>query len=81
MLQKVVNIRPNAARTPKLLTRAELDAYDPASESWQPSLQRRYTHHRRTGRHPERHVENVNDTVYGKFAICGDAVHGAVDGP
>jgi lysine 2,3-aminomutase len=56
------------AGTPKLLTRAELDAYDPASESWQRQFQRRYTHHRELAG-VLNGIEDVNDTVYGKFAV------------
>jgi lysine 2,3-aminomutase len=69
MLQRVVAIRPTKPHTGKLLTRAELDAYDPESESWQDQFSRRYT------RHTDldgllNNVENVNDTVYAKFAIA-----------
>ncbi len=64
MLQKVDF---NPAR--KLLTRAELDAYDPASESWQKQFARRYTHHSELDGLLN-NIENVNDTVYDKFAIA-----------
>ncbi len=53
----------------KLLTREELDAYDPESESWQKQFARRYTHHSElTG--VLNNLENVNETVYNKFAIA-----------
>lgn len=64
MLQKV-EINYNK----KMLTRAELDAYDPTSEPWQKQFARRYTHHTElTG--ILNNVENVNETVYEKFAIA-----------
>lgn len=53
----------------KLLTRAELDAYDPRAESWQRQFQRRYTHHSELKGVLD-HVEDVNETVYSKFAIA-----------
>ncbi|MEI8169648.1 MAG: KamA family radical SAM protein, partial [Rhodoferax sp.] len=53
----------------KLLTRAELDAYDPESESWQKQFARRYTHHAELDG-VLNNVENVNETVYNKFAIA-----------
>ena len=59
MLQKVVQFRPSAVHTGKLLTRAELDAYDPESESWQAQFARRYTHHCDLDG-ILRNVENVN---------------------
>lgn len=53
----------------KLLSRAELEAYDPASEPWAKQFARRYTHHSElTG--VLNNVENVNETVYKKFAIA-----------
>ncbi len=53
----------------KLLTREQLDAYDPESESWQKQFARRYTHHSElTG--VLNNLENVNETVYNKFAIA-----------
>ena len=65
MLQQLIPVS-----TPgKLLTREELDAYDPDAETWQKQFSRRYTHHAElygvlNG------VEKVNDTVYDKFAIA-----------
>ena len=53
----------------KLLTRAELDAYDPAAEPWQKQFSRRYTHHSQL-KGILNHVEDVNETVYDKFAIA-----------
>lgn len=54
----------------KLLTRAdELEAYDPESESWQKQFARRYTHHAELNG-VLNNVENVNETVYNKFAIA-----------
>ena len=47
----------------------ELQAYDPESESWQKQFARRYTHHEQL-KGVLRHVEDVNDTVYNKFAIA-----------
>ncbi len=53
----------------KLLSREALDAYDPQSESWQKQFARRYTHHAElTG--VLNNIENVNETVYKKFAIA-----------
>jgi lysine 2,3-aminomutase len=63
MLQKV-DIAPR-----KLLTRVELDAYDPESESWQKQFARRYTHHSELA-DVLNNIENVNETVYSKFAIA-----------
>ena len=52
----------------KLATWEELQAYDPESEPWQKQFARRYTHHRElTG--VLRRVEDVDQTVYDKFAI------------
>nr|WP_319565357.1 KamA family radical SAM protein [uncultured Rhodoferax sp.] len=68
----VLEIKPvQAAAHPatKLLTRAELDAYDPRSESWQRQFQRRYTHHSEL-KGVLKGLEDVNDTVYGKFAVA-----------
>ena len=53
----------------KMLTRAQLDAYDPASESWQKQFSRRYVHHSEL-KGVLNHVEDVNETVYDKFAIA-----------
>jgi lysine 2,3-aminomutase len=64
MLQKV-EFNP----VKKLLTRAELDAYDPESESWQKQFVRRYTHHSELNG-VLNHMEDVNETVYDKFAIA-----------
>jgi len=47
----------------------ELQAYDPESESWQKQFARRYTHHAQL-KGVLNHVEDVNDTVYNKFAIA-----------
>ncbi|OIN92796.1 MAG: lysine 2,3-aminomutase [Comamonadaceae bacterium CG1_02_60_18] len=56
--------------TPKVfMTYEELQAYDPESESWQKQFARRYTHHDQL-RGVLNHVEDVNDTVYNKFAIA-----------
>jgi len=56
--------------TPKILmTQAELQAYDPESESWQKQFARRYTHHAQL-QGVLNHVEDVNETVYNKFAIA-----------
>jgi lysine 2,3-aminomutase len=52
----------------KLLTREELDAYDPESESWQKQFARRYTHHGELNGVLNK-IENVNETVYNKFAV------------
>jgi lysine 2,3-aminomutase len=56
--------------TPKVfMTYEELQAYDPESESWQKQFARRYTHHAQL-KGVLNHVEDVNDTVYNKFAIA-----------
>jgi len=56
--------------TPKILmSYDELQAYDPESESWQKQFARRYTHHAQL-EGVLNHVEDVNDTVYNKFAIA-----------
>ena len=52
----------------KLLTRAELDAYDPQSEPWQKQFARRYTHHAELKGVLE-NIEDVDDTVYEKFGV------------
>lgn len=54
--------------TRKLLTRAELEAYDPESEGWQKQFSRRYTHHSEMLNVLE-NMEDVNETVYSKFAV------------
>lgn len=64
MLQKVDSFIPR-----KLLTRDELQAYDPESESWQKQFARRYTHHSEMLGVLD-NIENVNETVYSKFAIA-----------
>ena len=69
MLQKVVDIQASAQTVAKLLTRAELDAYDPTSESWQKQFSRRYTHHAELNG-VLNGVENVDETVYSKFAVA-----------
>ena len=53
----------------KLLSREALDAYDPQSESWQKQFARRYTHHAELDG-VLNNIENVNETVYKKFAIA-----------
>ena len=53
----------------KLLTRAELDAYDPTSEGWQRQFARRYSHHRELAGILN-NVADVDDTVYSKFAVA-----------
>ncbi len=68
MLQRV-HFQPKPFHTGKLLTRAELDAYDPESESWQAQFARRYTHHRDLADILDK-VPNVDHTVYEKFAIA-----------
>ena len=56
--------------TPKVfMTHDELQAYDPESESWQKQFARRYTHHAQL-KGVLNHVEDVNETVYNKFAIA-----------
>ncbi len=64
MLQKVDFTTPKT-----LLTYEELQAYDPESESWQKQFARRYTHHSQLDG-VLNHIENVNETVYSKFAIA-----------
>jgi len=51
------------------MTYEELQAYNPESESWQKQFARRYTHHAQL-QGVLHHVEDVNDTVYNKFAIA-----------
>lgn len=63
MLQKV-DFNP----AKKLLTREALDAYDPEAESWQKQFARRYTHHWELSAVLNK-IENVNETVYHKFAV------------
>jgi len=53
----------------KLLTREELDAYDPESESWQKQFTRRYSHHSEL-MGVLNNVEDVDNTVYKKFAVA-----------
>jgi len=64
MLQTVEFASPKV-----LMTHAELRAYVPESESWQKQFARRYTHHDQL-RGVLNHVEDVNETVYNKFAIA-----------
>lgn len=64
MLQKVDFNTPK-----KLLSYAELQAYDPESEPWQKQFARRYTHHSELMGVLNK-VEDVDDTVYSKFAIA-----------
>lgn len=52
----------------KLATWADLQAYDPEGEPWQKQFARRYTHHRELMGVLHR-VEDVDQTVYDKFAI------------
>ena len=68
-MNAILDIAPALAAPAKLLTRAELDAYDPASESWQRQFQRRYTHHSEL-RGVLHNVEDVHESVYAKFAIA-----------
>jgi lysine 2,3-aminomutase len=59
----------SCSSTPKkLLTWEELQAYDPASEPWQKQFARRYTHHHELMGVLHK-VEDVDDTVYNKFAV------------
>ena len=53
----------------KMLTRAELDAYDSESESWQRQFGRRYQHHREL-QGILNNTQDVDETVYGKFAVA-----------
>ncbi|WP_396268664.1 KamA family radical SAM protein [Ideonella sp.] len=65
MLQKV-----DFATSPKkLLTYEALQAYDPESEEWQKQFARRYTHHSEL-MGVLNNVENVDETVYSKFAVA-----------
>lgn len=64
MLQKVDFNTPK-----KLLSYAELQAYDPESEPWQKQFARRYTHHSELMGVLNK-VEDVDYTVYSKFAIA-----------
>jgi lysine 2,3-aminomutase len=60
---------PSCSTTPKkLLSWAELQAYDPESEPWQKQFARRYTHHSELMGVLNK-VEDVDNTVYSKFAI------------
>lgn len=63
MLQRLM---PEAAG--KITTRAQLDAYDPESESWQQQFARRFTHHRELAKLLDG-IEDVNNSVYDKFAV------------
>ena len=53
----------------KLLTRAELDAYDPESETWQTQFSRRYLHHSELAG-VLNNMQDVDETVYDKFAVA-----------
>ncbi|MGQ0711513.1 MAG: KamA family radical SAM protein [Rhodoferax sp.] len=64
MLQKVDFNTPK-----KFQTWEELQAYKPESESWQKQFARRYTHHSELMGVLNK-VEDVDDTVYSKFAIA-----------
>ncbi|MGQ0597666.1 KamA family radical SAM protein [Aquabacterium sp.] len=61
--------KPCSTTPKKLLSWDELQAYDPASEPWQKQFARRYTHHRELMGVLHK-VEDVDDTVYAKFAIA-----------
>ena len=68
IIEAPVTVVPSCATTPKkLLTSAELQAYDPESEPWQKQFSRRYTHHTELMGVLHK-VEDVNHTVYDKFA-------------
>jgi lysine 2,3-aminomutase len=72
MLQKVISIDSANASikdSGKLLTREALDAYDPASEPWQKQFARRYAHHSEM-MGVLNNVEDVDNTVYEKFAVA-----------
>jgi lysine 2,3-aminomutase len=66
-----IELKPvqTVAHAAKLLTRSELEAYDPRAESWQRQFQRRYTHHSEL-KGVLNGLEDVNETVYGKFAVA-----------
>jgi lysine 2,3-aminomutase len=66
-----IELKPvhTVAHATKLLTRSELEAYDPRAESWQRQFQRRYTHHSEL-KGVLNGLEDVNETVYGKFAVA-----------
>jgi lysine 2,3-aminomutase len=64
MLQTVEFAAPKV-----FMTYEELQAYEPESESWQKQFARRYTHHAQL-KGVLNHVEDVNETVYNKFAIA-----------
>jgi lysine 2,3-aminomutase len=69
IIEAPVTVVPSYATTPKkLLTSAELQAYDPESEPWQKQFARRYTHHSELMGVLNK-VEDVDHTVYSKFAI------------
>lgn len=53
----------------KLLTREQLDAYNPESESWQKQFARRYQHHKEL-MGVLNNVEDVDGSVYEKFAVA-----------
>lgn len=61
--------KPCSSTPKKLLSWDELQAYDPESEPWQKQFARRYTHHRELMSVLHK-VEDVDDTVYAKFAIA-----------
>lgn len=66
---EITPVEASATHSSKLLTRAALDAYDSREESWQKQFQRRYTHHSEL-KGVLNQVEDVNETVYSKFAIA-----------
>lgn len=66
MLQRIHVV---GASHSKLLTREALDAYEPESETWQKQFARRYTHHSELAG-VLNNTENVDETVYSKFAVA-----------
>jgi lysine 2,3-aminomutase len=70
-MSATIELKPvhTVAHATKLLTRSELEAYDPRAESWQRQFQRRYTHHSEL-KGVLNGLEDVNETVYGKFAVA-----------
>ena len=62
-------LQPVEPAARKLLTRAELDAYDPEAESWQRQFARRYQHHSEWWYRLAK-MQDVDDAVYGKFAVA-----------
>lgn len=62
-------LQPVEPAARKLLTRAELDGYDPEGESWQRQFARRYQHHSELSGLLA-NMQDVDETVYGKFAVA-----------